>query len=150
MGSCRISYLVVGKEGSVVCCLETVQNEGSDTLRISYTVNWNPISNPRIQLRIHESKFESTNPSSNPRIQVRIHESKFESTNPGSNPRIQVRIHESKFESTNSRIQSRILSVFSVWFPLPRGKISYCSASYEECCEVSSIVFRASSLSRAT
>ena len=81
--------------------------EGSDTLRISYTVNWNPISNPRIQLRI-------------PRIQVRIHESKFESTNPSSNPRIQVRIHESKFESTNPSSNPRILEsnlVYCWFFP---------------------------------
>ena len=42
----------------------------------------NPTSNPRIQLRIHESSFESTNPVSNPRIQFQIHESSFESSNP--------------------------------------------------------------------
>ena len=100
--------------------MEGERSEGSDTLRISYTVNWNPISNPRIQLRIHESKFESTNPSSNPRIQLRIHESKFESTNPSSNPRIQVRIHESKFESTNPSSNPRILEsnlVYCRFFP---------------------------------
>ena len=45
-------------------------------------------SNPRIQLQIHESSFESTNPVLNPPIQFRIHQSSFESTNAVLNPRI--------------------------------------------------------------
>ena len=59
-------------------------SEGSDTLRISYTLVWNPPESTR-NLRIH---IGIQNPCTNPGIYPRIKESTHESKNPPTNTRI--------------------------------------------------------------